>query len=236
MARDYRDPDTWWGEYRQYYAGRSWRDYRFLLAEAITHALEGPLLDIGSGYGFLIECARHFGIAAIGVEASAEAVAVCRERHPLVDVRVWWAGTDLPVDSSSIGVAMANEFVDHITPEQNSHMFKQIYRVLKPDGILIVKSPSRYNLIDQDLGHVSFFSPSEFRRFVRSFSFKILSQPYVPQPLLGRTPVGLFAMRMVSKAYRPDKWAARIDLVAQKTLPGSSGRPGEAEILEVVER
>ncbi|HLA80859.1 MAG TPA: methyltransferase domain-containing protein, partial [Thermoleophilia bacterium] len=124
MSCDYTDPDTWWDEYQAHYGRRSSRDYRPLLAEVVGHGLEGPLLDVGAGYGFLVECARRFGIAAIGVEGSPNAVSICRERHPLADIRFWRAGTDLPVESSTIGVVVANEFIDHITPDQNALLFK----------------------------------------------------------------------------------------------------------------
>jgi hypothetical protein len=90
--------------------------------------------------------------------------------------------------------------------------------VLKPEGILIVNSPSRYNRFDHDLGHVSFFSPTEFAAFVRSFSFRIVSQPYVPQPLLGTNRLGRFAMHLISSIYPREQWAARIDVVAQKVV------------------
>jgi ubiquinone/menaquinone biosynthesis C-methylase UbiE len=216
MTRDYTEPDIWWDEYERSYAARSWHNARPLLSAVVSHGFGGPLLDVGAGCGFLIECARRFGIEAIGVEGSSKAVSICREKHPLADIRPWRGGTDLPVDSNSIGVAVANEFVDHITMEQNASLFREIHRVLKPDGILIVNSPSRHNSYDQDLGHVSFFSPSEFSAFVRSFSFRILEQPYIPQPFLGNTRLGHFAMYLVSRVYQPEKWAARIDLVAQK--------------------
>ncbi len=222
----YQDPDTWWGEYGPLYAERSWREYRWLLADVVAHAEEGPLLDVGCGYGFVVECARRFGMAAIGLEASPAALATCRERHPEAEVRSWRAGAALPVESGTIGVVLANEFVDHITRDENELLLRETHRVLKPGGLLMVRSPSRHNRFDHDLGHVSFFSPSEFRAFVESFSFDVVSQPYVPQPLLGRSRAGKLAMRIVSGAYRPERWAARIDLVARRRDPAASGRGG----------
>lgn len=216
MTHDYTEPDTWWDEYETSYAGRSWREARPLLSTVVAHGFGGPLLDVGAGCGFLIECARRFGIAAIGLEGSIKAVNICREKHRAADIRIWRGGTDLPVDSNSIGVVVANEFIDHISMEQNTSLFKEIYRVLKPDGVLIVNSPSRHNRYDQDLGHISFFSPAEFAAFVRSFSFTIIEQPYIPQPFLGDTRIGRFVMYIVSRVYRPETWAARIDLVAVK--------------------
>lgn len=214
---DYTDPDVWWDEYRSHYEGRTWRDSSGILADVVAHAAGGPLLDVGCGFGLLVECARQWGIQSIGLEASEKALAESRERHPRADVRQWRAGERLPIDDGSIGVALANEFIDHISPEQNRLLFRDLNRVLRPDGVLIVRSPSRFNRFDNDKGHITFFSPSEFRTFVETFGFEVVEQPYSPQPLLGPSRVGLAAIRMLARLTRQPEWlAARIDLVARK--------------------
>jgi len=216
VTDDFTDLGRWWREYASAYAERTWRDYRALLAEAIRHAPGAPLLDVGCGYGFLVECARQFGMEAIGVEGAEDALAECRARHPKADVRAWSAGTPLPVPSESVGVAVAHEVIDHITLEDNRALFGEIWRVLKPDGVVVVKSPSRYNTADQDKGHVTFFSPGEFRGFLRSCHFEAVEQPYVPRPLLGGSRLGWLAMQGLAKLWPREAWAARIDLVARR--------------------
>lgn len=215
-STDLTNPENWWAEYSKDYAGRTWRNYRHLLSEYVRHAEGAPLLDVGCGYGFLVECARQFGIAAIGLEAAEAAVLRCRSLHPLADVRLWKGGEALPLEAESVAGAVLNEFVDHITVEQNRSLFREVWRVLRPGGVLIVKSPSRHNRFDEDEGHVTFFSPSEFREFVESFSFKLVEQPYVPQPFLGGSRFGWLAMRALTLPFKPEKWNARNDLVARK--------------------
>jgi SAM-dependent methyltransferase len=210
------DPDEWWQTYRNEYGGRSWKNYRALLSEFVWHAEGPPLLDVGCGYGFLVECARQFGIGSIGLEASQFALEQCMSMHPDVDVRKWSGGQKLPLDTASVGGAVLNEFVDHITIEHNRLLFSELLRVLRPNGLLLVKSPSRHNRFDDDEGHVTFFSPSEFRTFVESFGFHVIEQPYTPQPLLGTSRIGLRAMGIVTKFFKPEDWAARIDIVARK--------------------
>lgn len=217
MINKLTDPDAWWAEYSGHYATRSWKDYRTLLAEFVCFAEGGPLLDVGCGYGFLLECARQFGTTAIGLDASKSALAYCTRLHPLIDVRSWKGGEDLPIESESIGGAVLNEFIDHITFEQNKLLFRELSRVLKPGGLLLVKSPSKHNRFDQDCGHVTFFSPGEFREFVQSFSFEILDQPYIPQPILGASRLASLAVRLATIVYKPEKWSARIDLIARKS-------------------
>jgi SAM-dependent methyltransferase len=216
MTHSSMDLDRWWAEYAEHYEGRTWKHYRNVLAEFVLYAEESPLLDVGCGYGFLLECARRFGVPAIGVEGSESAIARGWSLHPLVDIRAWHAGEDLPFRSNFVGGAVLNEFIDHIGIAQNELLFRELWRVLKPGGTLIVKSPSKFNRRDQDAGHVTFFSASEFCEFVRSFSFEVLHQPYIPRPVLGESKVASLGLKLVTKAYKADKWAARIDLVARK--------------------
>ena len=209
------DPDQWWSQYRADYAGRTWRDYRHLLAEAVRHAPAPPLLDVGCGLGFLVECARQFGVAAIGLEASAVALAEGRRLHPQADARAWRAGEPLPCADGSIGVAMLNQVIDHITLDENRRLFTELGRVLTSGGALIVHSPSRFNRFDTDAGHVTFFSPSEFRTFVEGFGFRVVEQPYFPQPVLG-TGAGWLLVRAFARVFKPERLAATIDVIAVK--------------------
>jgi len=207
------DLNDWWNSYRVAYDQRTWLDYRNLLAEAVRHASGPPLLDVGCGYGFLVECCRQFGMAATGLESSTHALAESRSRHPLADVRAWTAGERLPFESSSFGAVMLNQVVDHLTRDENRSLFGEAHRVLRKDGVLLAFSPSRYNSFEVDTGHVTFFSPSEFRAFVEGFGFDVITQPYHLQPIFGQSRLGQMAAGALSRVYRPERWAATIDLV-----------------------
>ena len=76
------------------------------------------MLDVGCGYGFLLECTSRFGIPAIGIEGGEGAIARGRSAHPLVDVRQWRAGDDLPFNNDFVGGAILNEFIDHISVDE----------------------------------------------------------------------------------------------------------------------
>jgi SAM-dependent methyltransferase len=210
------DLPEWWTRYRNEYEHRTWRDYRLLLSQAVRYALAPPLLDVGCGYGFLVECARQFGMPAVGLEASAHALDECRRRHPDADVRAWQAGSPLPFDAGAIGIAVLNQVVDHFTLDENQHLMRELHRVLKPEGVLLVYSPSRHNRFEHDTGHLTFFSPSEFRTFVAASGFTVLAQPYHPQPILGSSGLGQLLVRAATQLYKPERVAATIDLVAAR--------------------
>ena len=152
---------------------------------------------------------------AIGIEASDIALAEGRIRHPQADLRQWRAGTPLPCADGSIGVTMLNQVIDHFTLEENRLLFDDLRRVLKPGGVLIAHSPSRFNRFDTDTGHVTFFSPLEFRAFVADAGFDVIAQPFVPQPVLGGG-VGWRVVRVFTHFFKPQRMAATIDIVAVK--------------------
>jgi SAM-dependent methyltransferase len=212
----------WWRQYARDYNDRSWRDYRHLLAEMIRYSPGPPMLDVGCGFGFLVECARQFGLTAIGLEASEQALAECRRRHPRADVRRWHAGERLPFDDGIIGAAMLNQVVDHVSLEANRLLFAELHRVLQADGILLVHSPSKYNRVERrsDSGHITFFGPSEFRAFVGAFGFDVLVQPYHAQRVFDSR-LGWLMVRAVARAFKPERLAATIDLVAAKRPTGA---------------
>ncbi len=215
-SQNFSDLQVWWSEYSNCYAERTWQNYQALLSEVVLHGAGGPVVDIGCGYGFLVECARQWGILSIGLEGAPFALAEARRRHPQADIRSWEAGTPLGLAPNSVGTFVVNEVVDHITLDHDQQLFADIQRALRPSGRVIVKSPSKDNRFEMDKGHITFFTPSEFRRFLEAVNLEVVSQPYVPQPLMGTSRLGWFAMRMIAKFYRLEKWAARIDLVARK--------------------
>lgn len=210
------DLESWWTQYKAAYEHRSWRDYRQILAAIIREAQQAPILDVGCGYGFVVECARQFGIHAVGIESAGHALAEGRSRHPLADIRDWTAGRPLPLESGSCGAVLLNQVVDHFTMDENDLLFADIRRVLVRDGVLLAYSPSRFNRFEQDTGHVTLFSPSEFRDFVEKHGFRVREQPYRPQMLLGQSAVGKLAIRAVTQFVRPERLATTIDLVATR--------------------
>jgi hypothetical protein len=92
-----------------------------------------------------------------------------------------------------------------------------LHRVLRSDGVVVVHSPSKHNRIEQsrDTGHITFFSPSEFRDFVTAFDFRVVEQPYHSRRLFDNGAVWLI-VRVVARIFRPERLAATIDLVAAK--------------------
>jgi SAM-dependent methyltransferase len=59
---------------------RSWCGEASLLERSLLRELQGPVLDVGCGPGRLLAAAQRMGLAALGVDTSAEAVGRARGR------------------------------------------------------------------------------------------------------------------------------------------------------------
>ncbi|MEC5182402.1 class I SAM-dependent methyltransferase [Arthrobacter sp. CG_A4] len=59
---------------------RSWCEDASLLERSLLQGLQGPVLDVGCGPGRLLAAAQRMGLAALGIDISAEAVSRARGR------------------------------------------------------------------------------------------------------------------------------------------------------------
>lgn len=101
------------------------------------HSLgRGALLDIGCGYGFFLELARQRGWNVYGIEPCAHA-------------RAYAASKGIAVDSENLFTrAYSDEMFDVVTlfyvlehlPEPLRYL-KEINRILKPGGLLLIRVP-----------------------------------------------------------------------------------------------
>jgi SAM-dependent methyltransferase len=134
----------------------------------------GTVLDAGCGEGFVQRAmrARGFSGAWTGVDASAGAVAFAAERAP----RDSWRVGDLralPDPSASYDVVLCSQVLEHI-PDP-THVRDELARVTGRWLLISVPLEPVFRTacalsialgIGQDPGHVNFWTPTAFRRFL----------------------------------------------------------------------
>lgn len=105
---------------------------------ALAEDLQGRrVLDVGCGTGsMLIELARYG--SAEGVDAAEEAVALCRQRG--LDNVKRADGPPLPFESGSFDLVTALDVLEHV--EDDAAMVRELQRLLKPGGTLLVSVPA----------------------------------------------------------------------------------------------
>ncbi len=143
----------------------------------------GRLLDVGCGLGFLLSGLKA-GWDRHGVEVSAFAAEHARAHGHIHLGPIEEAG----YADEHFDVVVIHHVIEHL--EDPIGMLKELRRVLKPDGWLILGTPDfdsgaarrfgeKYRLL-HDVTHISLFSNDSMHRFVRDHGFRIehVGYPY----------------------------------------------------------
>lgn len=125
----------------------------------------------GEGYGshILSEKAKE----VTGLDISAETVENANKKYGK-DNLSFRAGSveSLPFEDDSFDVVISYETIEHVTGEIQESFLKEIRRVLKPDGFLIMSTPNKAVYTDLVKGenafHVKEFYVDEFEEFLGS--------------------------------------------------------------------
>lgn len=100
-----------------------------------------------------------------------------------------FSATTIPLDSSTVSLIVSTGVFEHILDIDKA--LSEIYRVLKPEGILIVRIPNNYCYKYQKKGphpeHVTNWSFNGFKEYMNQHSFKCLEGYmkgyWIPLPL-----------------------------------------------------
>jgi SAM-dependent methyltransferase len=97
----------------------------------------------------------------------------------------------------------------------------EAWRVLRPGGVLVVYSPSRYNRHERiaDPTHINMLTPAELKTAVTAARFHRVEPIDDPRLLLGSGRVGRGVMRAVTRTYPWAPLIATANCIARKPLP-----------------
>jgi O-antigen chain-terminating methyltransferase len=99
------------------------------------------VLDIGCGRGEFLALMRDGGVAARGIDLSAENVALCRSKGlpaEVADLFGYLAGVP---DGSLDGIFCA-QVVEHLPPDRLPEMIRLASSALAPGGVLAIETPN----------------------------------------------------------------------------------------------
>jgi SAM-dependent methyltransferase len=128
--------------------------------EAFIDREPKSLLDVGCNVGaWLAECRRRWPEARLaGIEPNASVLEIARQKLPDADLRV--SGADqLPFPDGSFGVATCVEVLEHVPAELRRAAFREIHRVLEPEGRLVLTVPHAGWFAFLDSNNVRFHLP-----------------------------------------------------------------------------
>jgi SAM-dependent methyltransferase len=166
---------------------RDYRSTKKLLSQKFPE--RGTFVEIGCGMGFLLNSFREDGWNIIGVEPNAGLCMYAQREFGLTTL----VGTleDAKFDSDYADVAAMMHVIEHVPDPMST--FKEVYRILKPNGCFVVETPRYDTLIFKILGrrerslscdgHIYFFTTDTLAKMAINAGFKIARTDYVGRSL-----------------------------------------------------
>ena len=158
-------------EYFELHGGK-WRYLDYLIERLRrTGVTSGRVLDVGSGFGFLLAALERAGFRPVGVELSAFAAGEAWRRGCRRQV-VATAESPLPFRDRSFDAITLLDVIEHVATYAEA--LGECARVLRPGGRLLVITLNRFSALRlvtgrrwswyQDPTHVHMFSRGALRR------------------------------------------------------------------------
>lgn len=157
------------------------------------------VLDVGSGTGGMTKHLQKYG-ECIGLEKSPLAVGLTKKRGIKVIVG---DAEKLPFDKNQFDLVTLFDVLYHKDIEDEKEVIKEIYRVLKPDGFLLVTDSALEFLRsshDITLGGKRRYTCRSLERIVKSQKFKIIKSSYIYFSIF---PLTFFKKVVLEKIIKP---------------------------------
>lgn len=123
------------------------------------------ILDIGCGEGKILQTNE---VRAYGIDINPATIARLQERGFHVKEG---SATSIPYESDFFDVVHCSNIIEHLTPDDAQKMFREIYRVLKPGGKIILITPMP-KTVWNTFGHVKPYPPMAIRKLFREVSLE----------------------------------------------------------------
>lgn len=159
-APDERSELPWTGErYVPQVGGRIALEHLHRYAYAARHAQARDVLDIACGEGYGAHLLAKTARRVLGVDACPQAVAHAANKYR-ADNLAFCAGScsAIPCADHSFDLVVSFETIEH--HDQHEEMLREIKRVLRPSGLLLISTPDR-RVYSEETGYTNPFHVKE---------------------------------------------------------------------------
>ncbi len=118
------------------------REYFF---QAFGDIVGKHVLDIGCGFGDYMAVAAEMGASVSGIDPFPPAIEGARKLHATLGLATQFQVADastLPFEDNAFDVVYSADVFEHIDLATKQAAVKEIYRVLKPGGRVVIKTPN----------------------------------------------------------------------------------------------
>lgn len=136
------------------------------------------LLDIGVGYGFLEKSLETTDVSIYGIDISPKSIfrakSLCKGVFVVAPVEA------IPFKSNFFDVVCILEVLEHLYDSESTLAMKEINRVLKSDGRLIISVPLYDEVYSgHPSGHVRVFTPEKLFEEINNNGFTVVKEKYL---------------------------------------------------------
>lgn len=199
-----------------------------VVMEALDPKPKEKILDVGCGVGtFAFHCAK-LGARTFGIDYSLESIKAANELCATFKANqnttfVVGNATTLPYENGYFDKIVAADFIEHIALNEKELLVKEMYRVLKPKGMVVIFTPNGIrekisafywkirNILFKDKIpstelHYGLTYRSEFEMICKKYNFKPklrykdVTRPYLAQIPILRNVLALNLLWVMKKA------------------------------------
>ncbi|MDQ0967602.1 ubiquinone/menaquinone biosynthesis C-methylase UbiE [Flavobacterium sp. W4I14] len=147
--------------------------HRYAIAQKLVY--NKNVLDIACGEGYGSNLLAKNALNVIGVDIDKETVQAATNKYKTSNLSFRFGKADeIPLDDNSVDVVVSFETIEHHT--KHDEMLKEIKRVLRMDGILVISSPDKKHYTDEtgyiNEFHVKELYQDEFQNLIHKYFSK----------------------------------------------------------------
>lgn len=149
----------------------------------------GKLIEIGSGFGHLLNFFKQDGWDVMGIEPLRGGCQFSESEFGIKAIPK--TIEEAALDENSVDVVIMMHVIEHVPDPLGT--FKEVYRILKPGGYFILETPRYDTLMFRLLGkrerslscdgHIYFFTTDTFKKMATKAEFQVQKVDYVGRSL-----------------------------------------------------
>ncbi len=145
------------------------RHKRLVVHQLISQfaASTGKVIDIGAGTAKILAELKQTGWQATGVDSEPKAISLARRRG--VKLILADLAKPLPFDADKFDLILCLDVLEHL--ENDQQMVREIKRVVKSDGLVIISVPAYpwlFSYWDKMLGHQRRYSKTTLNQLIKA--------------------------------------------------------------------